>query len=66
MDNHKVLQYLASEISKLREDQASFISSGRAGDYPEYRYVCGVIRGLTHAEIIVSDLVQRMEKMDDE
>lgn len=66
MDNHMLLSYIAREIDKFRGDQASFLSSGRAGDFPEYRHVCGVIRGLTHAEYIVKDLVQRMEKIEDE
>jgi hypothetical protein len=66
MDNHRVLAFIAREIDKLRTEQASFLSSGRAGDFPEYRHICGIIRGLSHAESIVNDLVQRMEKFEDE
>jgi hypothetical protein len=65
MDNERVLNYLATEIEKLRSDQAAFLALGRANDFAEYRHVCGVIRGLTHAETIVRDLVQRLEKNDD-
>jgi hypothetical protein len=65
MDNERVLNYLATEIEKLRSDQAVFIASGRANDFAEYRHVCGVIRGLTHAETIVRDLVQRLEKSNE-
>lgn len=65
MDNNRVLNYLATEIENLRSDQAAFLASGRASDFAEYRHVCGVIRGLTHAETIVRDLVQRLEKTDD-
>lgn len=66
MDNHRVLAFIAREIDKLRTEQASFLSSGRAGDFSEYRHICGIIRGLNHAETIVNDLVQRMEKFEDE
>jgi hypothetical protein len=66
MDNHRVLAFIAREIDKLRIEQASFLSSGRAGDFSEYRHICGIIRGLSHAETIVNDLVQRMEKFEDE
>lgn len=66
MDNHRVLAFIAREIDKLRGEQASFLSTGRAGDFPEYRHICGIIRGLNHAETIVNDLVQRMEKFEDE
>jgi hypothetical protein len=66
MDNHRVLAFIAREIDKLRAEQAGFLSSGRAGDFSEYRHICGIIRGLNHAETIVNDLVQRMEKFEDE
>jgi len=65
MDNDRVFSYLAKEIEQLRTDQVAFLAMGRANDFAEYRHVCGVIRGLTHAETIVRDLVQRMEKTDD-
>jgi len=66
MDQHRLLGFIAREIDKLRSEQATFIASGRATDYADYRHTCGVIRGLTHAESIVNDLVQRMEKSEDE
>jgi hypothetical protein len=66
MDQHRLLGFIAREIDKLRSEQAAFIANGRATDYADYRHTCGVIRGLTHAESIVNDLVQRMEKSEDE
>ena len=63
--NSQAFQYLASEIDKLRGDQISFLSGGGAKTFDEYRHVCGVIRGLTHAESIVKDLVQKMEYSDE-
>lgn len=66
MNDHRVLAHITHEIDKLRAEHLNFLSSGRVGDFPEYRHVCGVIRGLSHAESIVSDLVQRMEKFEDE
>lgn len=65
MNPDKVLNYLAQEIQKLRNDQAVFLNGGGAKDFAEYRHVCGVIRGLTHAETIVKDLVQKMEYSDE-
>jgi hypothetical protein len=65
MENYQVFRYLATEIDKLRSDQIAFLATGRANDYAEYRHVCGVIRGLTHAESIVKDLVQKLEKADE-
>ena len=65
MDNSRVLAYIAKEIDKLRNDQAIFLMGGGAKDFAEYRHVCGVIRGLTHAEQLVKDLVQKMERSDE-
>ena len=63
--NSQALTYLLKEIDKLREDQAIFLSNGGAKDFAEYRHVCGVIRGLTHADQIVKDLARKMEYSDD-
>jgi hypothetical protein len=63
--NSQALTYLLKEIDKLREDQAIFLNGGGAKDFAEYRHVCGVIRGLTHADQIVKDLAKKMEYSDD-
>lgn len=65
MNADKLLSYVVTEIQKLRQDQAVFLNGGGAKDFAEYRHVCGVIRGLTHAETIVRDLAQRMEYSDE-
>jgi len=61
----QAFQYLAKEIDKLRSDQTTFLAGGGAKDFAEYRHVCGVIRGLTHAEQLVKDLVQKLEYSDE-
>ena len=63
--NLQALTYLLKEIDKLREDQAIFLNGGGAKDFAEYRHVCGVIRGLTHADQIVKDLAKKLEYSDD-
>jgi hypothetical protein len=63
--SNQTFGYLASEIDKLRRDQVTFLAGGGAKDFAEYRHVCGVIRGLTHAEQLVKDLVQKMEYSDE-
>jgi hypothetical protein len=66
MDNFKLLGHIAKEIDKLRHDNAAFLAAGRAINFDEYRHVCGVIRGLNLAENLLNDLVQRMERADDD
>ena len=63
--NHQALTYLLKEIDRLREDQAVFLNGGGAKDFAEYRHVCGVIRGLTHADQLVKDLAKKLEYSDD-
>lgn len=65
MNDLKVLAYVAKEIDKLRDDNIAFLGAGRAINFDEYRNVCGIIRGLSLAESIINDLVQRLEKSDD-
>lgn len=66
MSDLRVIFHLSSEIGKLRDGQLQFLGNGGAKDFAEYRHVCGVIRGLAHAEQLVNDLVQRMETSDNE
>jgi len=65
LDTHKVAGYLLRELDKLKELQNTHLSGGGAKTFDEYRHVCGIIRGLNHAETIVKDLVQRMEQSDE-
>mgnify|MGYP000346627783 CR=1 FL=1 len=65
MNEVKVLAHAAKLITETRADQESFLSTGRAADYAEYRHVCGIIRGLNTAEQIIKDLVQRLEQNDE-
>jgi len=57
--------YILREIDKLRADQAVVLNGGGPKAFAEYRTDCGGIRGLTHAEQLVKDLVQKMEYSDD-
>ncbi len=65
MNELKVLAHVAKEIDKMRADNIAFLGAGRAINFDEYRNVCGVIRGLSLAESIINDLVQRLEHADD-
>lgn len=39
--------------------------NGAAKDYAEYRELVGVIRGLSHANFNIQDLVRRIKENDD-
>ena len=65
MDATRVLQHVRTELEKIRKEQVDFLASGRLTDFAEYRHVCGVIRGLGHADSFISDLAKKMEYSDD-
>jgi hypothetical protein len=54
-----------NEIEEKRESLAQALVSGAAKDYPEYRGMCGEIRGLSLAHSFITDLVRKMETDDD-
>jgi hypothetical protein len=64
-EGYGLLSHVVKEFQRVKEEQASFLAGGGAKDFAEYRHICGVIRGLTHAETLVKDLVQRMENFDE-
>ena len=64
MFDSRPLNAVRSELDKLRNDQVSFLANGGAKDFAEYRHVCGIIRGLTHADEYIKDLVQRIHTDD--
>lgn len=60
-----LLKYLSTkvqaEISVLSDD----LARGSAKDHGEYKYACGIIRGLMIANSIFADTAQKMEDDDD-
>lgn len=65
MNDYKALALVVKEIDKLRQEQVAYVAASRADTYDEYKKICGVIRGLSLAENIINDLVQKMEHSDD-
>lgn len=65
MDANRVLQHVRTELGKIREEQIEYLALGRVTDHAEYRHICGVIRGLGHADGLISDLAKKMERSDD-
>ena len=61
----RALAHVQKEIEKLRQEQVAFLAASRADTYDEYKKICGVIRGLSLADSIINDLVQRLEHSDE-
>ena len=58
----RALAHVQKEIEKMVQEQTAFLAASRADTFDEYKKVCGVIRGLSLADSIINDLVQRMER----
>jgi hypothetical protein len=60
-----LLQYLTKKV----QDEIAVISDdlarGTAKDHGEYKYACGIIRGLMISNAFFADTAKRMEEDDD-
>ena len=65
MNDYKLLAHVVKEIEKYKQEREAYVAAGRADHIEEYRQVCGMIRGLSLAENIINELVQKLEKSDD-
>lgn len=63
--NNDLLKYLLDEISKLASSIQTEVVAGQAKDYSEYRYSCGVHRGLLSAGYLIKETAERMEQSDE-
>jgi len=53
-------------FNKKITDLEEFMSEGGCKDYPHYRELCGIIRGLRTAQSEIDILVHRNKDFDDE
>lgn len=65
MNDYKALALVVKEIDKMRQEQVAYLAASRADTYDEYKKICGVIRGLSLAEDLINNLVQKMEHSDE-
>ena len=60
-----LLKYLADKVQEEITPLMDDLARGGAKDHGEYKYACGIIRGLMIANGIFADTAQRMERDDD-
>lgn len=61
----KTLDYLMKEFQERITALADAAARGNCRDFEEYKYVCGQIRGLEAACVVIEDLTKRLETSDD-
>jgi hypothetical protein len=63
--SNDLLKYIADKIQEEVKVMSDDLARGTAKDHGEYKYACGIIRGLMMATSILADTAQRMENDDD-
>lgn len=63
--NNDVLQYIATRVQEEVKVMSDDLARGTAKDHGEYKYACGIIRGLMIATSILADTAQKLENDDD-
>ena len=59
------LTYLSNQIQEERRRMAEDLADGMAKDHGEYKYYCGVVRGLLIANSLIIEMAERLENNDE-
>lgn len=60
-----VFEVLLKSIDEDRQATVASVVSGASVDFPEYKRLCGVLRGLDIAESHIRSLAERVKQDDD-
>lgn len=60
-----VLKHLSKQLHEERQRMAEDLADGKAKDHGEYKYACGVSRGLLIANNLILELAERLEHDDE-
>lgn len=63
--SNDLLKYLSGKVQDEIKVMSDDLALGGAKDHGEYKYACGIVRGLMIANSILMDAAQRMENDDD-
>ena len=59
------LKAVQNELAQRRKALEDVVVEGRAEDYAVYKGLAGEIRGLSFAEMVINDLVRKLENGDE-
>jgi flagellar biosynthesis component FlhA len=65
MNEIQVLEHLSDKLAQRRTELAESLAAGTVSDFPAYRELCGVIRGLLTAQMEIGDLVRILKANHD-
>jgi hypothetical protein len=61
----KTLEYLLREYKERMALLTDAVARGNCRDIEEYRFTCGQLRGLESACAVLTDLVTKLETLDE-
>lgn len=61
----ELLKYLSEKFQKEIAAMADDLSLGKAKDFGDYKYSCGIVRGLLIANNHLMETAERLEHDDD-
>jgi hypothetical protein len=64
--NNDLLKYLSDQIQAKKDYQAESLSLGGAKDFGDYKYSCGIIRGLLLANDFIIEAAKKIEQNDED
>ena len=62
---HELLMHLSKKVQEEITVLSDDLARGTAKDHGDYKYVCGIIRGLMITNGFIAEAAQRMEQDDD-
>jgi len=61
----ELLMYLSKKVQEEIDVISGDLARGTAKDHGDYKYACGIIRGLMISNGFMAETAQRMEQDDD-
>tara|TARA_E500000081_G_C6096016_1_gene335144 strand:+ start:392 stop:589 length:198 start_codon:yes stop_codon:yes gene_type:complete len=64
MDAIQLAEYMLKDIRQQKADYTQRLADGSVGDWNDYRFVVGQIRGLTYSEDLIKSVMKGIELED--
>jgi hypothetical protein len=63
--SNDILKYLSNKIQEEITHISEDLAKGTAKDHGDYKYSCGIVRGLLMVNNMIIETAERMENADD-
>jgi len=63
--SNDILKYISDKLEERRLIQVDDVSLGKAKEFGDYKFSCGIIRGLLIAKNIIIETAVKLERDDD-